>query len=711
MTNKGIFFNAQHSPIGAFSSFTLGFPGAAGGFGMELGGPANENVFIGLQSRNGRFFEALPFFSGAEDERKRFEPELQKKSATAPALVPFSRQAISRQFSPATDAWQAGDLTFTVFSPVRAVPDPENRPSDMKDAILPAVLAEIRVDNSKGRLPRTVFIGYQGGDSASGMRRLDDDAQGRFTGVGQGTRTAIVSQDRRLRSGLGFTMESILCPDHPYSTTFGLGRVGALTAQVAPGRRASFRFALCFYRDGIVTAGRPCRYYYTRFFKNLEAVAAHALSHFRPLTAQAALADRRLARKHLNPHQQFMLAHAIRSYYGSTQLLELQGKAFWVVNEGEYRMMNTFDLTVDHLFFETRTNSWTLRNTLDEYVRRFSYRDRIKQPGQEKTFPGGLSFTHDMGVANVISRPGYSAYERPGLTGCFSYMTHEQLVNWLVCALVYIRRSGDTAWGRRRMDIFKQCFQSLLQRDHPTPAHRNGVMKWDSSRCDGGSEITTYDSLDTALGQARNNLYLAVKCWGAYVGLQDWFRRAGEPGLSRTAGEQAHLCASTICSQAEPNGCLPSILDRTIEGRIIPAIEGLVIPYELGLHEAVAADGPFGALIQALKRHIQAVLKPGLCLFADGGWKLSSSSDNSWLSKIYLCQFVARHILKLEGPAFRAGPDAVHAGWLKDPRNAYYAWSDQIVRGEAKGSRYYPRGVTAILWLDENNKPERNTQT
>ena len=26
-----------------------------------------------------------------------------------------------------------------------------------------------------------------------------------------------------------------------------------------------------------------------------------------------------------------------------------------------------------------------------------------------------------------------------------------------------------------------------------------------------------------------------------------------------------------------------------------------------------------------------AVLKPGLCLFEDGGWKLSSTSDNSWL--------------------------------------------------------------------------------
>ncbi len=53
----------------------------------------------------------------------------------------------------------------------------------------------------------------------------------------------------------------------------------------------------------------------------------------------------------LSDDQKFMMAHAIRSYYGNTQLLEHEGKPIWVVNEGEYRMMNTFDLTVDQLVF------------------------------------------------------------------------------------------------------------------------------------------------------------------------------------------------------------------------------------------------------------------------------------------------------------------------------------------------------------------------
>ena len=43
--NTNIFFNTQHSPIGSFASFTLGAKGAVGGLGLELGKPADQNVF------------------------------------------------------------------------------------------------------------------------------------------------------------------------------------------------------------------------------------------------------------------------------------------------------------------------------------------------------------------------------------------------------------------------------------------------------------------------------------------------------------------------------------------------------------------------------------------------------------------------------------------------------------------------------------------
>jgi hypothetical protein len=125
-----------------------------------------------------------------------------------------------------------------------------------------------------------------------------------------------------------------------------------------------------------------------------------------------------------------------------------------------------------------------------------------------------------------------------------------------------------------------------------------------------------------------------------------------------------------------------------------------VYPLFTGCNDALKADGKFAAYLEALTRHFQAILKPDICLFADGGWKLSSTSENSWLSKIYLCQFVARKILNQTADE---KADAAHVAWLTDPKNSYWAWSDQIISGVALGSKYYPRGVTSILWCMEDD--------
>ena len=281
-------------------------------------------------------------------------------------------------------------------------------------------------------------------------------------------------------------------------------------------------------------------------------------------------------------------------------------------------------------------------------------------------------------------------------------MSHEELVNWLVCALVYVKQSGDTSWRKTNLAIFQKALESLVNRDHPDPAQRDGVMSLDSSRCKGGSEITTYDSLDVSLGQARNNLYLAVKCWGCYVGLEDFFLAVGDKKRAQTSRLQAGLAAATVTGTADANGLLPAILHENVESRIIPAIEGLIIPHALGLKKAISPKGAFGNLISAMRLHLRGVLKPGICLFPNGGWKISSNSENTWLSKVYLCQFIASKLLGEKPGKLGAAADVAHADWLLDEKNSYWAWSDQIVAGTAKGSKYYPRGVTSILWLRES---------
>lgn len=84
------------------------------------------------------------------------------------------------------------------------------------------------------------------------------------------------------------------------------------------------------------------------------------------------------------------------------------------------------------------------------------------------------------------------------------------------------------AWLQQSLGVFHSALTSLVNRDHPDPAVRDGIMSADSSRTLGGSEITTYDSLDTSLGQARDNLYLGGKTWAAYVLLEKVLTKGGK---------------------------------------------------------------------------------------------------------------------------------------------------------------------------------------
>lgn len=695
-----IFFNAFHSPLGAHASFTLGCAGAKGGFGLELGKPADQNVYIGVETRKGGTYEALPFFEGSEDESRRYD-HAGKGDKARSILQAFSHKKITREFRLGTDTFAAGDLRFTLHSPVLPAPDPhKSRAAQQQAAYCPAIGAELTIDNTGCSRARRAFFGFTKANTVDALVPLDRLPAG-LTGLGAGRTIALVTDAKDAVTGQGFSLEQILSEPHMENYRFILGATGAILLTVPAGKKITFRFALCFHRAGIVTTGEAASYWYGRFFKNIEGVATYALKNFPDLRAAAVNSEKLFGRAKLNAHQLFQLRHAIRSYYGSTQLLELKKQPFWIVNEGEYRMLNTFDLTVDQLFYEMKLNPWTVRNVLDLYVERYSYRDTLHFPGEKNTQPGGLSFTHDMGFCNHISRAGHSTYEKYGLTGCFSHMTHEQLVNWVLCATVYVQGSGDARWQTKRLPIFKQCLQSMLNRDHPQEAKRNGIMGLDSSRTLEGAEITTYDSLDESLGQARNNVYLAVKTWAAYRALAILFARKKLMQESATAAKQAERAAATIAAALNQEGFIPAIIGEDCNSKIIPAIEGLVFPCVLGDKKALRENGEFGILIRALKAHLATVLRKGTCIYPDGGWKLSSSADNSWLSKIYLCQYVARSILGVKSPAAGAAADKAHAAWLLKEENLYWAWSDQMKSGVAHGSKYYPRGVTAILWLDE----------
>lgn len=690
----GIDFFAHHSPFGAHASFTLGRIGRGGGFGLEGFGPADQDVFIGY-GRKGEPFRALPFYSGWEQSTAAYTGTDDRKDRSGfSRWRAFQEGDITRTYNWATDTWTAGEMTFTLLTPFGPVADPESKAAgDPRDATLPAILAELTIDNRTSGTPAWGFVGV--GQRLGPLRPLADSTRGMLEGVAHDTAWGVAAVAGK---GVG-TIQSMAMPDRVadgQADLHRLGGQGGVLFTVPARTKATFTLALGFWRDGVVTSGLPGRYAYTRHFTGLEDALTEALRRAPALKRLAAVRDAELGKSKLSAAQRFLLAHATRSYHGSTEWLERDRTPFWLVNEGEYRMLNTFDLTVDHLFWELKWHPWTVRNTLDLFADRYAYTDQH-----------GLSFTHDMGVANQMSPPGTSSYEKEEIAGCFSHMTHEQLVNWVLTGAVYAHATRDANWLDRRLPVFERCLDSLINRDARDPDKRIGIMQKDSNRVGRtGEEITTYDSLDTSLGQARKNLYLGVKTWAAYLALESIFNTHGDRRRAAGARAQAGRAARTIAGRFNrKTGFIPAVFEKNNASAIIPAVEGLVFPWVLGMKHAVSRNGPFRNLIIALTRHIRTVLKPGVCIDEQsGGWKMSSTSENTWQSKIAISQFVIRHVMKIRYPkaAWKAW-DAAHMTWQTEGGCRDWAFTDQIrsTDGGDLGSRYYPRGVTAVLWLEE----------
>ena len=572
-------FHAHHSPPGAFFSFTLGRFGRRGGFGLELGRPGDCDVFVGVKD-GPRGSDApprcLPFFEtgagGGEADRYEAGPAAGQR----PDVVPtYAADQLTRRYGWATDCWETPDFTFRIGTGVHMLSDPAEDIKALLFDIDPAVPAVLDVDNRAGVGTKTAFfaldfnapgthvaaaadplgeVGVLWRDrfALAGWAGADDWSDGAAAGSGAA----------RVEAFQRFTLADGLREAVPHQ----LGNVAGLLLEVPAGTRRTLELSFRAFRGGTVTTGLRTSYFYARGRTDLRARDGDGCAIEATMRPED---DAALLGSGLSPHQQFLIAHATRSYFGSTQLLDHGGRPFWVVNEGEYCMMNTLDLAVDQVFFELRQNPWVVRNLLESFARHYRYTDDV-QDGRGGTRPGGVSFTHDMGVHNNFSPEGHSSYELPGLTGCFSHMTLEELCNWVLIAGCYVAKTDDQAWRRHNAPLLSACLDSLANRGGEV-----GFAQYDAARCRGGSEITTYDSLDPSLAQTRNNLYVAVKCWATYRLLAMLL-----PG-SR-AGNLAELVAHNLSREtANADGTLPAVFEPESPGhasRILPAVEGADLP-------------------------------------------------------------------------------------------------------------------------------------
>lgn len=683
-------FHTHHGAFGALGSFTLGRHGAAGGFNVHDGSrPGTDEVFVGM-ARPGAGLRLLPFCSRGEIDTSNFVQGSPLGASIALSEVPAG--TLSRTLGLGTDAWVWDEGTLTLCTPFGDVPDPRRDGWDaLRDGILPAVVAVLEFDNTKSGEEATAVFALGGRDPGAGLLEVPGSVA-----IGRRGREGLATPSGHgARPIAGFGIGLCLDPEGRTREPHWLGACAGLAWTVPAGERIRVVVALGWYHEGVATQGLRARYAYATLYGGLEDVLSSTLERAGDLEAAALELDGRILSSSLPPERAWILSHAVRGYFGNTQLLRTaQDEPVWAVHEGEYAMINTLDLAVDQVFFEERHFPWVVRELADLFATRHAFVDRLRVPGDTTLHEGGVSFCHDMGVRNQFSAPGSSCYEVAGLEGCFSHMTQEQALNWPLLACTHVLLSGDLDWARSRRDLLVACLESLERREHPVEASRRGVPGTDSSRVGSGLEITTYDSLDPALAQARGSLYLTVKLWAAYRGLERVFELLGESGLSgRCSGARSRVVGA-ILGWPTLDGYLPALADGRNRSAILPAIEALCFPLAWGDPLLERRDSPTEALLDRLGTHIARVLDDGICRFPDGGWRISSTSGNSWISKIALCQVVSERVF---GRAPDLAADRAHVAWLA-PGSADWGFTDQIQDGVGIGSKYYPRGVTSVLW-------------
>lgn len=693
---KDIDFYSLHGLWGAYGSLALGRIGR--GAGMVVGNvqPPARALFVGYRSgdKKPRF---LPFVPGialgigassyvAEDASAGTAQP--KKKRTGSEYDYFSAFETTRTISMSGETWKSGLMSMTITSFFGEVPDPAlSTRETLRAEMRPALFITLSFDNFAEKTNLTGVFGMQG------IRRLlSDSTDGRLLGFAHMNDWGFALMPAKgIDEVMDWDARDAAFDDNPRALR-RLSAEGCLRFAVAPGTKAEFVIVAGVYREGIVTAGVRTRAFQSSLFGDLEDVLTDALVGAKNRFERAKKLDAELDAAQISDDRKFLIAHAAHSYNASTELLLSEnGEPIFLVNEGEYQMMNTLDLTIDQSFHEMHYSPWTVKNELDFFYRQSSYRDR-----------DGLVFSHDQGVADCFTPKGTSSYELPRLTDCFSFMSYEETLNWVITSCLYAENADDGTWLAANKDIIAEALQSLLARD----GNGDGIMDRDSDRCQGGAEITTYDSLDASLGQARNNLYIAVKAWAAFVSIASVFEKRGGENVFGfgTLIKDAHIIAAKIAESivarvVEGEGYIPAVFENGNESRIIPAIEGLVYPLFCGASSVLAQDGPYGSLIRALKIHLEAVLVPGVCLDAkSGGWKLSSTSKNTWLSKIYINQFVAETVFGMKDE--RISRDSAHVHWQCNG-SADWASTDQVDSSNGKdlGSRLYPRLVSSILWI------------
>lgn len=684
-------FMTHHSPVGAYSSFTFGAFGK--GVSVDMESPRIQaeryDLYVGY-SQSGRVM-ALPF---REDVVEVFaEGNKEIKQIKKNQWNFFSEEEIVRTLTPCVDRFEAGRITLEIYTPHSQIEDYEKEEPSAY-SVCPGLLFRLTINNEDGLTPAIGYLGL----GHNVLRFLHSVQRNGLIGLGCRNSWALLTEsDSDAYLLKGDRLDQMLQNDINMYHEKG---PGAICIKAQPGEKKELLAAFGFYTADPATCGIETMYCYGQKFSNVCDVCRCILNNADRIQEESATLDSTMEAIVKDPIKLQIIAQGIRGYEASTQLSTLNGKYYYNVGEGAYCWRNTLDLAADHLPWELYRNPWMVRNIMDLYIERYSYIDEVKfKEEPERFFEGGMSFTHDMGIYVTFSPESYSDYETGIVPNAsvYLYMTTEELLNGIYCICAYALHTKDGMWLEKRADVLRKLLCSMENRDHYEPSKRDGILKAVSSRSKVvGKESTTYDALDHSLMDASGSLYVAVKTGCALIMLKECLKKIGDMEHYTRAMEMLRLNFVSLSRYQTEEGFLRANLYSDTDSRVLAAVEPLAVPYMLGL-----TGDDIMPIKEVLLAHIRKCMQADICIEkTTGGIRLSSKSNNTWVSKVILCLSVMEKVFGID--LEKEYPSAMRElqYWCQVSAKDV-SISDQILITERAviGGCYYPRSASSAIWL------------
>lgn len=470
----------------------------------------------------------------------RVMPFLKSPAVASSNAAFFPDSAVQRKLGPGTDNWtvDGGAMAWTHYAPVWTLTNLATASAVEKQRFfLPATWMIFTVKNTTSDAEDFYF-----GLPEKGSTKLF--SAGAYQGFAMGE-TAVATK----------TSSCDLLTGADLSTALDGMKTGfAFHLSIPPGQTRTLTVVVAYYRSAVVDTRLSASCYYKTLFGSIDNVIDSATTVLPDAQARCDALDAVMKKSGMNVYRQFLASDALASYQACTLCLgDPSGNVYWRELEGAYQNINTFDLTVDHCFFDSTIAPWALRNVLDVMSGAvggdgYTYDHPLYDPsGTTQVSPTGFSFHHDMGKGLTSNPPTLdpTEYER-----YFSYMGQEQLQNWILCAGVYWRASGDNAWIKANEALLKKCLASMEMRDDVDPEKRDGIttninVREKTGTHNSSREITTYDSLDASLKQPNLSARTTVRSWACYLALEAMFRQLGDGDDAAACNDLAHKCAAT----------------------------------------------------------------------------------------------------------------------------------------------------------------------